>query len=409
MENCKLCGKEIKETSSEHIIHNAIGGILEDPSIYCKTCNAKYGTDQDRAFTEIFAPIVERLSIRKTRKSRGARYKGVMYDKEGNIYSVEYQAGKIRSIKDQKGTFLGQTPSSDMFFGGYEFNLDNRAFKAGLAKIAFNYAVHEGIPTTEMHRLFDRCLVEKPVVIPFIPMTPFDAIMEATEPERLFHALRLFNIGSYLFVYIELFSTFQFYVLVSDECEHNIDRCYSNFIEKNDPINEDLMDILTPKNYKDVPIIAEQYRLNLEEIMERVKRFPDYDNQSESENWALFRKEVGKQAYEVRRKQSYERDYREVVNGIYNVAVFLNIAIEIMKPKTADVDSLIDFIQSFQFYIIYEDDCVNMGRYNRILPDGRGYPEAILQSGADVDPTVYTKSKFRMLEERMRKDTYYEG
>ena len=409
MENCKLCGKEIKETSSEHIIHNAIGGILEDPSIYCKTCNAKYGTDQDRAFTEIFAPIVERLSIRKTRKSRGARYKGVMYDKEGNIYSVEYQAGKIRSIKDQKGTFLGQTPSSDMFFGGYEFNLDNRAFKAGLAKIAFNYAVHEGIPTTEMHRLFDRCLVEKPVVIPFIPMTPFDAIMEATEPERLFHALRLFNIGSYLFVYIELFSTFQFYVLVSDECEHNIDRCYSNFIEKNDPINEDLMDILTPKNYKDVPIIAEQYRLNLEEIMERVKRFPDYDNQSESENWALFRKEVGKQAYEVRRKQSYERDYREVVNGIYNVAVFLNIAIEIMKPKTADVDSLIDFIQSFQFYIIYEDDCVNMGRYKRILPDGRGYPEAILQSGADVDPTVYTKSKFRMLEERMRKDTYYEG
>ena len=141
MENCKLCGKEIKETSSEHIIHNAIGGILEDPSIYCKTCNAKYGTDQDRAFTEIFAPIVERLSIRKTRKSRGARYKGVMYDNEGNIYSVEYQAGKIRSIKDQKGTFLGQTPSSDMFFGGYEFNLDNRAFKAGLAKIAFNYAV----------------------------------------------------------------------------------------------------------------------------------------------------------------------------------------------------------------------------------------------------------------------------
>ena len=406
-QKCKLCGTEIKEISSEHIIHNAIGGILEDPFIYCKACNADYGTNQDKAFTDIFAPIVERLGIRKTRKSKGARYKGVMYDKEGNTYSVEYQAGKIRSIKDKSGAFLGQTPRSDMVFGGYEFNLDNKAFKSGLAKIAFNYAVHEGIPTAEMNRLFNQCLVEKPMVIPFIPMTPFDAIMEATEPERLFHALRLFNIGSCLFVYIELFSTFQFYVLVSDECEHNIDRCYSNFIEKNDPVDEELMDTLTPTTYKDVPIIAGQYGLNLEEIRERIKRLPDYDNQSESENWVLFYKEVGKQAYEVRRKQSYERDYGEIVNGIYDAAGFLNIALEIMRPKTEDVNSLSDFIQSFQFYTVYEDDCVNMRRYKRILPNGRGYPEAILQSGADIDPTVYTRSKFRILEERIRKESCY--
>ena len=42
--------------SEEHIIHNAIGGILKSDSIYCKKCNSKYGSDLDKAFTEIFAP-----------------------------------------------------------------------------------------------------------------------------------------------------------------------------------------------------------------------------------------------------------------------------------------------------------------------------------------------------------------
>ena len=53
---CCICGMEIDQEnrSEEHIIHNAIGGILKSDSIYCKKCNSKYGSDLDKAFTDVY-------------------------------------------------------------------------------------------------------------------------------------------------------------------------------------------------------------------------------------------------------------------------------------------------------------------------------------------------------------------
>lgn len=67
---CCICGMEIDQEnrSEEHIIHNAIGGILKSDSIYCKKCNSKYGSDLDKAFTEIFAPIIDGLDMKKSVK-----------------------------------------------------------------------------------------------------------------------------------------------------------------------------------------------------------------------------------------------------------------------------------------------------------------------------------------------------
>lgn len=63
--------------SEEHIIHNAIGGILKSDSIYCKKCNSKYGSDLDKAFTEIFAPIIDGLDMNFDRKTGKTSYKGL--------------------------------------------------------------------------------------------------------------------------------------------------------------------------------------------------------------------------------------------------------------------------------------------------------------------------------------------
>ena len=43
---CVICDCILDESnkSSEHIIHNAIGGILEDEGIYCKACNSQLGS-----------------------------------------------------------------------------------------------------------------------------------------------------------------------------------------------------------------------------------------------------------------------------------------------------------------------------------------------------------------------------
>lgn len=47
MKVCVICGKllEGENKSREHIIHNALGGILEDDTIYCKECNGMYGSN----------------------------------------------------------------------------------------------------------------------------------------------------------------------------------------------------------------------------------------------------------------------------------------------------------------------------------------------------------------------------
>lgn len=71
---CCICGTELVSTgeksncSQEHIIPNAIGGILKSSDIYCKTCNSNMGTDIDKAFCDIFASIVNNLDMHFDRK-----------------------------------------------------------------------------------------------------------------------------------------------------------------------------------------------------------------------------------------------------------------------------------------------------------------------------------------------------
>ena len=417
MSNCVICGNPITEDniSSEHIIHNAIGGILEDEHIYCKTCNGKYGTNEDKAFTDIFIPFVEGLKVRKNRKTKGTPYTGIMYDQDGNLYHIEYKAGKVWTVRDSEGKFVGHQASPDMVFGGYDFKLDNDAFKAGISKIAFNYAIHCGIKPEMMNKLFDndrKSLVYKPIIFPFIPMTPFDAIMEAQEPERLFHALRLFNINNILYAYVELFSTFQFYVVVSDNYRAdgtgflgNIDNKYCNYIVANEKADEELLKDLTPYSPKDADIIMTQYRISKDDAVEKAKRSPEYDSDNKSSNWALICAAIGDIAYNKCRTAAYEKDYGEVINQIYDKINFVELMKDIMEDSfnSKDLDSINDFTESFQFYTVYDDDCVNIDYYKQILPDGRAYPEKIYKSllQKNNNAAEYTKSKFRMLSNRL--------
>ena len=73
MKKCVICDNLLDDSnkSKEHIIPNAIGGVLEDDEIYCKKCNEKFGTNLDINFTKIFAPFVAKLSIHKDRTTGG--------------------------------------------------------------------------------------------------------------------------------------------------------------------------------------------------------------------------------------------------------------------------------------------------------------------------------------------------
>lgn len=172
---CCICEKSIDENnkSEEHIIHNAIGGILKSESIYCKECNSKYGSDMDKAFTEMFAPIIDGLDMNFDRKTGKTSYEGILCDKEGNLYTTRFKNGKIVSMFDQNGKYK-KWESEKYQKIAFDFNLDNVSYKMGMAKIAFNYAVYSGIDANKLESVFDdknKKLTNKPTVIPFIPMT----------------------------------------------------------------------------------------------------------------------------------------------------------------------------------------------------------------------------------------------
>lgn len=403
MKKCVICGTPLdgENKSKEHIIHNAIGGCLEDDGIYCRKCNGLYGTEQDKAFIQIFAPIVDRMDIHKTRKTKGTSYTGAVYDKGGNLYTARYKDGKIVELYDADSKYVHMKRVKTETLG-YDFELDNETFRLGLSKIAFNYAIHCGLDTGCLEKVFDnktKELIRNPLVIPFLPMTIFDLIMEMHPVKRLFHVVRIFNDGQDLYAYIELFNTFQFYVLLSEKYNFNekgnIDESYGNLIEKNPPLPEGLQEALIPKDYKDADIMVNQYHIDMDQLMEDLKNCDDYDSPDRLEQENLLFTRIGKNAYEQIRKQSYHMDYKKLLKQHYDSIDFTK---EI--PCADDKRRVTEFFSTVRYYTV--DDGVNLETYKKFLPECLAYPKAvcnILNRCSKLD--FYGYLKFDMLTKRL--------
>lgn len=402
MKKCVICGVTLnsQNKSKEHIIHNAIGGSLEDDEIYCKTCNELYGSDQDKAFTQIFAPIVDGINMHKTRKTKGSSYTGIMCDQNGNLYTATYKAGKVVKLEDSNSQYVKYEEGKFKTLY-HHFKLDNAAFKLGISKIAFNYAIHCGLHSCCLERVFDystKRLIDKPVIIPFIPMTLFDAVMEMYTVERFFHTVRIFNCGNFLYAYIELFNTFQDYVLLSEkynfaECG-NIDKSYGNIIEMNEPLDKDLLESVTPRDYKDADIIRCQYHIDMDKLLEGLKKYHNYDCLDCSEQVNMLFACMGKTAYEQIRIQSYIKEYKELIDHHYDSINFLK-AFQVFD----DIKMKSQFLHDFQFYTIFNNDCVTIENYKKILPDGSDYPVAICKILNNCQYfSSYSHMKFHILE-----------
>jgi hypothetical protein len=103
----------------------------------------------------------------------------------------------------------------------------NDCFKEGFVKMAVEYALHKGIAREKLDvalTLHDdnsaSVNFDNIPVFPFVPMDRFNNVYELhrDEIEKLYplHTLMLFNNGKKLLCYIDLFSTFQYYVLLSE-------------------------------------------------------------------------------------------------------------------------------------------------------------------------------------------------
>ena len=406
LSQCVICGTPLDDDnrSEEHIIHNALGGSLNSSDIYCKKCNQSYGSNQDSGFTQIFAPITDGIDIHRDRKTKGTPYTGIMCDQEGKLYTATYKAGRVVNLKDRNSKYVKYEKGKYKTLY-YHFHMDNHAYKLGVAKIAFNYAVYSGVDTCFLEKVFDystKTLIEQPTVIPFIPMTLFDEEIENHSVNKIFHAVRLFNSRNILYAYVDLFNTFQCYVLLSEKYDFekigNIDNSYGNIVEMNVPVDNELLYALTPRCYKDADIICCQYNIDMNKLLENLKKYHRYDELDRSEQIKLLFDNIGKRAYQENRKETYIKDYQELVNAQYDSVDFLN------KFSTIeDFELRINFYEQFAFYTIYDDDCVDFRKYKKILPDGTDYPADICKILSDKQfSSDYGFKKFNMLMNQLK-------
>ncbi|OYD93715.1 hypothetical protein CDG76_17155 [Nostoc sp. 'Peltigera membranacea cyanobiont' 210A] len=264
----------------EHIIQNALIGRLKPNNILCKACGNKLNDTIDINFVNIFASITEILqkkNVQKERKNNSPELKGHFLNKETqekiNIiikdlkaspvkpyYKVDYE-NKIIKIyanesiaKNYKNKVVSEVKNQINDIQLYEIKyitdissengslflyftegIDNCNEKLclGLNKIATGFAYHHGVRRTDLVRSLDitqdnEKIIYSKNVIPFFPIGCFDIFLELNRPELESyyptHTLILFtqkytNDKKLLYCYIDLFSTFQFYVLLNENYE----------------------------------------------------------------------------------------------------------------------------------------------------------------------------------------------
>lgn len=306
----------------EHILHNGIRGKLISRTILCEECGGSYSKDDAnfcKIFAPFIVALSDRMIPADHGKTDGITLKGSIVKtpdikecdesievtaKNGEVIpiqpfytidgkKIDVYAGKKRikdyinvlakELKDNGDDIDNYTVEKhpDMhdrdylayYFskGNDNFNMD---FKKGMVKIATEYALHCGIAREALTEVISidhkgKAIIDydKAKLIPFFPTTLFDILFEyhryLFEDGYPSHVLKLFttkyNDGkTRLYCYLDLFSTFQYYVLLNDDY-------------KGEEISETYAQRLIPKRQhldvrycrpKDLSIAIQEYKID---------------------------------------------------------------------------------------------------------------------------------------------------
>ncbi|WP_394671152.1 HNH endonuclease [uncultured Acinetobacter sp.] len=247
----------------EHIIPNALGGYLKSDNVLCEECGSKLNDAVDHKFIENFDFLKKLLNLRVDRSSNKnnqtkakfylSKFKivlDVMWSNEkiecyGVNHHIEHEEEKIyffgkkqraeKYLKEKKIDSLNYeliisefVELQDENFIFPNFNIENLNFKQELAKISAGFATKLGVDRKFLNRVIDfenKSILDKLCIYPFYPFTELDVEIEKIKQEcyeHPHHFLSLFTLQfenkeeKLIFCYVELFSTFQYYVLLSD-------------------------------------------------------------------------------------------------------------------------------------------------------------------------------------------------
>lgn len=267
----------------EHIIQNALFGRLKPSDILCESCGNDLGGEIDANFVNLFVVFTEQLKSVAIPKdhgtgsvkslagylfSHGTETDRIKVIKKGNIVApmqphveIDELQKKVTIFANRKrgkqhiGIVKKELAKSGHDPGDFQINIEtdisrwgalglsfsednpefNKMLVRGLMKIATGFAIHKGVSRKELKGVLefdenDRARYrDKPMgIIPFFPFGTFDLNYEQYRPHYEdnypSHTLILFNehysdTSHALYCYIDLFSTFQYYVLLNDKYE----------------------------------------------------------------------------------------------------------------------------------------------------------------------------------------------
>lgn len=271
----------------------------------------------------------------------------------------------------------------------YDFQYDKRSFERGISKIAYNFALDKGIPVEVLNKGIDVYKKNEKVekidfkfqLIPFISLNPMDKYLELETRMELYHNLILFSQGNMLWCYVDLFNTFQYYVLLSDEWNEDIHifETYLQLIQKLDRTIPEMY-IRKPKH-----ILTYAMYFNVEPCMDLI----------------VFRKRV-KEAIE---KESLKKDMADVVSGKLGMDYFKTDIVKGMEIESARAYYMEKMGFHLESLLLYfdENDRLRDSTFRKVTPISHNeivsYPLLIskLTKEEKIDTNWYIRKKFERL------------
>lgn len=378
--HCAYCNTPITTRSSEHVIHNALGGLYESTDICCPECNNYTSREIDVPFTTTFNPIIGNMPdlIKSRRGSASPAYTGTV-SYQGQQYRANFKGGKVTGCPELSKQLRCDAAKLTLDPVSFDFNIKNRAFGNGIAKIAFNYALDKGIDPDLLRHGLD---IKKDngrisginftyPIVPFYPLNPIDIYMELSPITELYHNMILFSQHNKLWCYIDLFNTFQYYVLLSENMptDAGVYDNYLQFIQRH-TVHDPLEYISRPK---DILIYAQQYNVE----------------------WCNDMAEMKRRIKHAAETKSYKQDMGHVISHKINSMAVLG-----MMEAAPNLAAKAHLHQSLLLYFDDNDNLIDKNFRTVVLsPDCEhvwSYPQAITATIPDAQPSLneYTHQKF---------------
>lgn len=381
--SCVYCGKVLSDRSREHIIQNALGGLYESEDICCPECNNYISKHIDAPFTKTFNPIISQIeNFTKTNNKKSQPVCTGKASYNGDLYDVLIKGGKVVACPMLSKKLQCDISKLSLEIVAYDFSIENSAFINGICKIAFNFALEKGIDLVALTKGLEVKSVNgridnisfKYPVIPFVPLNPLDKHIELNTDMELYHNLLLFSQDNILWCYIDLFNTFQFYVLLCDRWNKNIPihETYLQLLQKLDRSMPELY-IRKPKH-----ILTYAMLYNIEPCMDVNE----------------FKKRVA----EAIKKESQKKSISDVLNEKMNHGYLKADELEQMSR-----DEIEYYLKPILLYSD-EDDYLLEKNFRKVTLSGKNWDIAsypllikLLMSEGKIDVRSYTYAKFDRL------------